>query len=278
MSRSVGVWIRKTLRVLRVPKPPTLVDIPDQIAGPGRVQKIPRIVYQTAESRLVHPTHAKSIAEFRRLNSNLAVELFDRDARDRYMHATWGNHPIAGIYSRAVLGQMKADIFRYCIVFDRGGYYFDFNKGCRAAITEMHPANAEGLVSYERNPELLFPEERLASQLQNPFNLVLQWAFGFHAGHPLLRLVINRIVEIEPFFCNRVFRYPKQALLTMSGPGVFTSAFREYVRQEGIGTIAEAGEDFNGEGIVRLRGSKFLAKSAEYYGNLHDAPIVVSEK
>lgn len=272
------MWIRKSIRRLRPTQPPTLIDIPDQTAGPGRNQRIPRVVYQTAETRLVHPTHAKSIHEFRALNPDLSFHVYDKDKRDQYMVQHWAHHPIYDIYQRAVFGQMKADIFRYCIVFDRGGYYFDYNKGCHGAITEMHRADAEGLVSYERNPELLFPEKSVATQLLNPFNLVLQWAFGFSAGHPFLSLVINRIVEIEPFFRDKIFRYPKKALLTMSAPGVFTSAFREYVRLEGIGTIAEAGEDFHGEGIFRLRGSKLLTRDIEYYGNLSDTPIVVSEK
>ena len=278
MARPLSVVFRKTLKRIRPRRQPDLVSIPDQVAGPGREQEIPRVVYQTAESRMVHPTHAKSIEEFRRLNPDLAFQMFDVTERDIYMHHAWSNHGILDVYERAVFGQMKADIFRYCVVFDKGGYYFDFNKGCAAPLRSLHPPEAEGLVSYETNPELIFPETPLATALQNPFNLVMQWAFGFRKNHPFLERVIERIVEIEPFFRDRVFRHPKAALLTMSAPGIFTSVFRDYVREQGIGSITQAGEDFHGHGIFRLRGSKFLHDDKNYYGQLSERPIVLSKR
>jgi len=278
MGRPLSVRLRKTLKRLRPAKDPDLVSVADQTSGPGREQLIPRTVYQTAESRMVHPTHAKSIAEFRGLNPDLSFEMFDVAERDNYMHSAWRGQKILDVYERAVFGQMKADIFRYCVVFDRGGYYFDFNKGCATPLTSLHPPGAEGLVSYETNPELIFPETPLAAELQNPFNLVMQWAFGFRKNHPFLEMLLERIVEIEPFFRDKVFRHPKAALLTMSAPGVFTSVFRDYVKKNGMGSITEAGEDFHGQGIFRLRGSKFLHDDKSYYGQLSDRPIVLSEK
>jgi Mannosyltransferase OCH1 and related enzymes len=256
-------------------EPPTaLVSIPDTTPHYSREQAIPPIVFQTAESRMVHPTHAKSISEFREKNQDLAFRFFDAHQRDEYMETRWTDTLILDVYRRSVFGQMKADIFRYCIVFEKGGYYFDFNKGCTEPLTSFHGPEATGLVSYESNPELIFPNIEVAHQLSNPFNLVLQWAFGFAPQHRFLELVIDRIVEIEPFFRARVFPNPKEALLTMSAPGVFTDVFRRYVAAFGIGTIVEAGEDFFGAGVFRLRGSKFLQNKADYYGHLANKSIV----
>ncbi len=274
MTRPLSVSFRKALRRFRPQEKPELVDVGDQPAGPGREQDIPRVVYQTAESRLVHPSHAKSIAEFRGLNPDLAFQMFDAEERDDYMRSSWGTHPIADIYERAVFGQMKADIFRYCIVSERGGYYFDFNKGCSAPLTSLHTENATGLVSYESNPELLFPDHMAAERIANPFNLVLQWGFGFTAHHPFLTMLINRIVEIEPYFRDQAFDNPKMALLTMSAPGVFTDVFRRFVGTNGLGGIEEAGVDFNGHGIFRLRGSKKTTRDVLYYGTLSRSKIV----
>ncbi len=274
MSRSLSVWTRKAIRWLKPQSETVTVQVPDREAGPGRRQVIPRVVFQTAESRAVHPTHAKSIEKFRDLNPDLGFVLFDSSERDSYMLSQWGEHPIYPVYQRAILGQMRADIFRYCIVFERGGYYFDFNKGCERSLTTLHPREAEGLISYEKNPELIFPHVAVAKKLGNPFNLVLQWGFGFKKRHPFLGKVIDRIVEIEPFFRDQVFLRPKEALLTMSAPGVFTGVFREYVGQHGIGEITEAGVDFHGKGIFRLRGSKLLLKNENYYGKLSSAKII----
>lgn len=274
MGRPLAVSLRKAWRRFSPAREPDFVVVEDSTGRAGRDQNIPRVVFQTAESRLVHPTHYKSIQEFRELNDDLDFVVFDREQRDDYMRSEWGNHPIFDVYSRALYGQMKADIFRYCVVYDRGGYYVDFNKGVGARITDFHSPDARGLISYETNPELLFPQEEVAKQLQNPFNLVMQWAFGFERHHPFLDLLLNRIVEIEPYFRDKVFRYPKSALLTMSAPGVFTQAFREYVSRHGMEGIAEAGEDFFGHGIFRLRGSKFLWKDGQHYDSDRNKPLI----
>jgi len=272
--RPLSVTVRKALKRLRPQQDPQLVAVPDQSAGPGREQTIPRVVFQTAESGRVHPTHAKAIAEFRALNPDLSFQLFDTGQRDDYMVSNWKKHPIFNVYQRAEFGQMKADIFRYCIVFERGGYYFDFNKGCKTPLTQLHPPDAEGLISYESNPELIFPDVETAEQLQNPFNLVMQWAFAFEPMHPFLEAVVNRIVTLEPFFRGQIFRFPKKALLTMSAPGVFTAVFRDYVKRHGLGSIAEAGVDFDGSGVFRLRGSKFLQNDRDYYGQQRNRRII----
>lgn len=246
----------------------------DRRASQRRTQIIPPVVYQTAESREVHPTHAKSIEAFRDLNPDLDFVLFDASARDSYIKSHWKEQPIADVYDRSVFGQMKADIFRYCIIYDRGGYYFDFNKGCEVPLSSLHSPSARGLVSYESTPEMLFPDLETATALQNPFNLVLQWGFAFAPGHRLLESVISRIVEIEPFFRGRIFAEPKKALLTMSAPGVFTDVLRKHVATNGLDGIEEAGIDFNGHGVFRLRGSKFLSSGEEYYGALSDKAII----
>jgi len=251
-----------------------LVDVPDQKAGPGRKQAIPRIVYQTAETRLVHPTHAKSIHEFRALNPDLSFQVFDRNKRDRYMAERWSHHEIHDIYRRAIFGQMKADIFRYCIIYDKGGYYLDYNKGAQTRLTELHPQQAEGVVSYEQNLALVFPETSVASRLQQPFNVVMQWFFAFYPRHNFLERVLNRIVEIEPFFRSIVFRQPKNALLAMTGPGVFTSSFHSHIFERGLHGIHQAGIDLEGSGIFRLRGSKRLQDPGGYYGDLRNERII----
>jgi len=276
VSRSVGVWARKTLRRLRPAQPPTLVDIPDQTAGPGREQKIPRVVYQTAETRLTHPTHAKSIHEFRALNPDLSFHVFDKEKRDQYMAEHWSHHDIHKIYQRAIFGQMKADIFRYCIIYDKGGYYIDYNKGATTPLTQLHEPHSEGVVSYETHVELLFPPPDVANSLSQPTNLVMQWFFAFRPKHPLLAIAISNIVDIEPFFRDVVFHRPKSALLAMTGPGLFTSVFRCYVAEHGTAGIHEAGVDLQGTGLFRLRGSKFLTTRDAYYGSLRHQIIIAS--
>lgn len=265
---------RKLLRRIKGSRSPSLVEVVDRLGSNGRSQMIPRRVFQTAESKWIHPQHAKALHEFWDVNPDLDFIVFDRALRDDYMKTRWGDHPIFEVYEQAVFGQMKADIFRYCVVLDHGGYYFDLNKGCSKQLTSIHPPDATGFITYESNPELLFPDMESVAKMENPFNLVAQWAFGFAPGHPLLAQLIDNIVQMAPFFRNKVFRYPKKALLTLTAPGAFTRAFRDYVRTESETSIFEAGEDFFGHGIFRLRGSKQLNSHSVYYGRQRNMPVL----
>jgi hypothetical protein len=273
MARTFQTRFRRVLRTVGLRAEPQNVTVSDQTGEGGRTQSIPLVVYQTAETSSAHPMHFKSLSEFRALNKDLSFALFDRDSRDLYMREVCEGHPIYDIYQRAVFGQMRVDIFRYCIVWERGGYWFDFNKGCSTPLSSLHAADAEGIVSYESNPEVLFPEGELASRIGNPFNLAMQWAFGFQPRHEVLLRAVDRIVEIEPHFRGKTFHNPKTALLTMTATGLFTSVFREYVREKGLGSICEAGIDFHGSGIFRLRGSKIELNKGTHYSREVDKEI-----
>lgn len=273
MARSWQTAFRKLQKKLGFGRPVELKEVQDQIGVAGRQQLIPKVVYQTAESRLVHPTHEKSILEFRRKNLDLDFVFFDSKARNKYMKETWGWHPVFSVYRDAIFGQMKADIFRYCIIFERGGYYIDFNKGIDAKITAFHQPNAEGLISYESNPELIFPGSHLVKILQKPLNLVVQWAFGFVPEHRFLGQLLEEIPQAAVAFRGQNFENPKSALLTLSATGMFTKVFREYAQVHGTETIHQAGIDFEGRGIFRLRGSKYLWRPGQHYSEQRNLPL-----
>jgi len=274
MARSLSTVIRKLLRFAKGKRSSDLVYPPDQTGSGCRHQAIPPIVYHTAESRGIHPQHAKSLEEFRVQNRELSFVLFDGAARDSYMQEHWSNHPIYDVYRRALFGQMRADIFRYCIVFERGGYYFDYNKGCSVPLTSLHEPDAEGLITAESNYVTLFPHADAATHLSHPFNLYAQWGFGFRPEHPLLETAINRIVEIEPHFRDEVFPVPKEGVLTLTATGLFTDAVRTYVSEYGAQDLTQTGTDFNGHGIFRLRGSKIALRSASHYSKQRSQLII----
>ena len=102
----------------------------DQIVDQNLNQVIPNNIYQTWENSLFGKSHYKEIMKFRSINNNFNFYLYDKKKRDDYMNNKWSHHKILQIYNKAKFGQMKADIFRYCILYERGGYYFDINKVC----------------------------------------------------------------------------------------------------------------------------------------------------
>ena len=148
MKNSISETIKKKLRSFTEYP---LVELNDRINISSSNQKIPTNVYQTWENNLFGKTHARYINKFRDLNPELSFYLYDKDKRDNYMSKNWKNHTISQIYFNSILGPMKADIFRYCILYELGGYYFDIGKGCKIPLNLLHKSNHEAIITYEDN-------------------------------------------------------------------------------------------------------------------------------
>ncbi len=275
--KAPAIHIRKAIRQFKGLGPSERVEAADVSGRPGRSQAIPRVVYQTSRSRSVHPKHYASLQQFRDLNSDLDFVCFDDSDVDEYMAQNWSSEPIYDIFRRSQFGQMKADIFRYCLIWDRGGYWFDFTKQCDKPLTSFHGPEHRGLISYESHVDLSFPAVEAARRLLFPMNRMVQWAFGFEKHHPILRLAIDRIVEIAPFFTDRKFDSPKAAILVMTGPGLFTWAVRRYAETHDCETLAQAGIAFGNKGPWRLDGWRLSVNKETHYARLENRPILSAE-
>lgn len=232
------------------------VEIQDVIRGGGKSEAvIPRKVYQTWETRFIGKTHYKQIKEFQDINPDFDFILFDKKNRDLYMQDYWGSHLISEIYNNAQFGPMKADIFRYCILYERGGVYFDISKGCSVPLKTLLAANLDGLLSFESGQSSYLPSLECMKSIQHPEKLCLQWGMGFKKGHIILEKMISNICDYYPFYKGRVFESPKSAILQFTGPGMFTKSVRDVASLNGLGNINQAGIDFNGHGIFEMKGA-----------------------
>ena len=63
-------------------------------------------------------------------------------------------------------------------------------------------------------------------------------------------------------------------MLTLTGPGVFTSSYRRHLRESTESDIVEAGIDFHGTGMFRIPGSIKSIKTTDHYSTHRDEVIV----
>jgi mannosyltransferase OCH1-like enzyme len=171
------------------------------------------------------------------------------------MLKSWGSQSIYLAYKNAKFGQIKADIFRYCIVYELGGYYFDISKGCRVALDTLHSPNSLGLITNESNDRTIAVSADLLPIYDHPNKLFVQWGFGFAPQNPILKKAISLIEEQIDDFNFREFTNPTSAILDFSGTHLFTRAVDEYVKSNGIIGITQSGIDFHHNGIFSLTGS-----------------------
>lgn len=268
--------IRATFNKLRIYK-----ELPmQQLSDSAAIQKfenqlIAPVVYQTWEDRYFGKTHLKEIKGFRALNPDLDFKLFDKAQREAYMREYWGEHPIFSIYMHSQFGPMKADIFRYCLLFERGGFYFDISKGCSIALGTLLKKDSTALITVESHDCFIPPNPILANRLQHAEKQVLQWGMGFAKGHPILLRMIDNICLHYPLFKNIIFANPKNAIVRFTGPGMFTKSVREYFEAQVDDSVVQAGIDFNGMGIFALEGSWARYSRVPFYGESKHQPIVL---
>ena len=250
-----------------------LKELDDSLTSANVNNLIPNNVYQTWENKFFGKNHLKEIQNFRNLNQNLNFYLYDKKNRDDYMKDSWQNSEIYNIYQKAKFGQIKADIFRYCILYERGGYYFDISKGCKVPLTELHQSNSEVLICNEPIFSTSPPNHKVFNLLKYPFNNFLQWGLGFKKNHKLLKMMIDAIIEDYPNYVDKSFHMPKMAILNLTGTNQFTKKTREYLEIYGVEKVIQAGIYFNEKGIFSMKGSRVRHHLVKEYADLRNMPI-----
>ena len=212
-----------------------------------REDAIPAQCFQTAEINRFGRNHHATLIDLRARNPDFHFLLFDAARRDAYMATHWGDHPISRIYQRARFGAMRADIFRYCVIFDLGGFYLDINKLLMKPLRKFLREGCEGLISFEQNWCQIPASPEAARQLLHPDRYIVQWCFGFSPEHRLLKAMIENICHYAPLFENRTFEMPGEAIRSLTGPGLFTQTVRHYMGSQANKQITQMNIDFNGE-------------------------------
>jgi len=228
---------------------------------------IPPNIYQTWIVDVLGESHNIEHQKFKNINPNLNFIFYDQKKCDSYMRKNWKNHKIYSIYKSAKYGPMKADIFRYCIIYDKGGFYSDINKALSKPVSSFLSDDTRGVISFEKNLALILPSLTIGKVLDSPENLIIQWFFGFEKGHKFLELLINNIVHYGPMFEGKKYSKPKEAILSLTGPGMFTKTFREYLFKYGKSGITQVGIDFNNSSVYSMKGdwSRYLFSPAYEY-------------
>jgi len=100
-------------------------DIPFKVFAVGlNEQKIPRVICQTLNQRVTTCMHFKTILNIQMLNPEYVYEFFNARDRKRFIVEHFDND-VLDTYDGLVSGAFKADLFRYCWLYIKGGIYMD---------------------------------------------------------------------------------------------------------------------------------------------------------
>ena len=273
LRRDFSEYVKQKFPAFYWRKEMPLVDIGDRLVEVETANVIPNHLYQTWENKRFGKTHARAIQRFRDLNPEINFHLFDKDERDGYMRDHWGDHAIYAIYQNTLFGQGRADVFRACIICERGGYYFDISKGCSVPLTSLHSPDSTALLTNETNCLTVVPDFEIFDRFAHPGHFFVNWGFGCSPQHPILRRQIENICRYYPYFKGKTFHIPKDGLLQLTATGMWTKSIREVVKDTPDLDVTQAGLDFNGHSIFELEGSHFRYVSHAAYSQMRDMVV-----
>ena len=243
--------------------------------APKWERRIPNVVYQTWVEPFLGRTHCVALAAFRELNSDFTFEFFSDADADAFMSDFYSDHPILEVYKNGLFGPLKADIFRYCLLFHYGGVYCDIGKAVRKPLRELIPSEASAVITWERRNSSPFPvSETAKAVLQHPDRRILNWALMFAPRHLLLKRVIDGIVEHYPAFRAVPVPLPKESILEFTGPLWLTKCVLAAAEAGELDGIVQAGIEFDGSAEWNLPGSYVRYVGRKAYILARDQPIV----
>ncbi|MBX7177368.1 MAG: hypothetical protein K1X68_11405 [Saprospiraceae bacterium] len=170
----------------------------------------------------------------RKKNPDYRYEFYDDQRMNEFMHRTL-NPEAFELFCRIQIGALKADFFRYVILYHFGGVYLDIDSLITAKLDTMILPGDHALISKESNG--LF---------------YIQYALFFEAGHPFLQRTIQMLTDNL-----RNNRFPHDGH-SMTGPGVYTHAIRSCLEENPLIHYRELPADYNGDVIFSYPMSKLF--------------------
>lgn len=90
---------------------------------------IPKLFFQTFETEDLVPGMAAARATWLERNPGWEAVFHDAETRRSFIGEAFGPETVAA-YDRLTSGAFKADLWRYCILHERGGVYADIDSVC----------------------------------------------------------------------------------------------------------------------------------------------------
>lgn len=161
---------------------PLLIDVEfDSIEIKDEVipQKIPRIIYQTFKSNEVPKGMYDAISSWKQLNPDYEHYFYNDDDCIKFISDHFDER-VLNAYLDIIPGAFKADLWRCCILYEKGGVYVDSDMVCLKRLSEY-----------------ILPEDSFLVGRDDPMSKTFLYnAFmASEPKNPVFKEMINRIVE-----------------------------------------------------------------------------------
>ncbi|HEY0055606.1 MAG TPA: glycosyltransferase [Pedobacter sp.] len=195
---------------------------------------IPKTIYQTFKTEKLPLIVRWHIKRFRKNNPDYDYQFYD-DKRIESFFSEEFSEDVLKAYKRLDIGAAKADMFRYAVLYKKGGMYLDIDSHINCCLSDFIKPDDKAIISPEGNP-----------------NLFVQWALIYEANHPFLKKALELILENI-----KVNRFPHD-VHSMTGPTVYTHAIKECLKENPLIPYRLIGVDYEGCLTFKYKWGKFF--------------------
>lgn len=166
---------------------------------------IPRTIWQTYKTQQL-PARARECQQSWKAQTDCEYHFLDDNQIKQFIRREMPPR-VFKVFEALPLGVMKADLWRYCVVYVKGGIYADIDS------MALQPLSAWNIL----------PQHKFVFGLENDVHFC-QWTFASVPGHPILKAVINLVVaECE----KGVDTSDEHFVHHHTGPGIWTRAIHQ---------------------------------------------------
>jgi mannosyltransferase OCH1-like enzyme len=201
--------------------------------------RIPQQLWQTSKSSSLSKRARKLQDSWRSLNPSLNITLMNDTEAAGFISSFYGQE-IAALYAAYPLGVMRADFWRYAILYAYGGVYSDIDTECTQPLEQWFPPklrapgvkNAPPSVSENSSwtsagdlqyDKLTWADCSMVVALENDVHMC-QWTFAAVPGHPVLRSTLKLAVKSLDKGVQCGYDHMVHAHM---GPGTWTDGLRD---------------------------------------------------
>lgn len=192
-------------------------SLPEVILG----DRIPKTIYQTYKSwDALKPELKKNIDYICKLNPGWSYHFFDDENVEKFILAEYGSDILKEYVSISPeLGPARADLFRYLLLYKKGGVYLDIKTTLTQPLDSVLRDDDLFILSHWEK-QLIQPKELKYLNYKE----YIQWAILSTCGHPFLKEVLHNVLGNLQVYNPWLHGVGKKAVLRITGPYAYTCA------------------------------------------------------
>lgn len=186
--------------------------------SPCKTQMIPKWIHQTWKTKAPDP-HIDALRSTWQQLPGFKYSFYDDQDINAFIQRHFDGR-IYRNYKRIINGSLKADFFRYCVLYVHGGVYVDVDLACLTSLENVVDFHTDTLVTAADYQEKDFQPRNKNYRR----DCVYQAFLCCHPFHPLMRYMINYMCFVMDHQL-----YPRD-IFRIGGPEAFADAYDRMFR------------------------------------------------